>query len=171
MLIFRNTSWYVVLAGLLVATVLPTLADENFLQQGINDFNAGSFDQAVGHLGEALATGFNNPTLHYYLACSYIRLKRRDDAIREYRIAYALQPSGELGRFSMSALRNLGVQPAGTGAQAVTKLQESATPVIPYQSASHDDRLEEQRHQIILDSDRQLAQRKGSRRSHTRHRT
>lgn len=82
-------------------------ADSNFLKQGIADFNAGNYTDASGHLGAALSTDFNNSVLHYYLGNCYVHMKQRDAAIREFRIAYALDPDKDVGKYAKQALAGL----------------------------------------------------------------
>lgn len=81
----------------------------NPLKEGIKAFKAGEFKNAIGLLGSAQSTDFNNPLLHYYMANAFVRLSRREPAIREYRIAYALAPDQEVGQNSKRALVALGV--------------------------------------------------------------
>ncbi len=83
------------------------LADQNFLKQGIADFNAGNYTDASGHFGAALSTDFNNSVLHYYLGNCYVHMKQRDAAIREFRIAYALDPDKDVGKYAKQALVGL----------------------------------------------------------------
>ncbi len=91
------------------------LADTNFLKQGIAEFNAGNYTDASGHLGAALSTDFNNSVLHYYLGNCYVHMKQREAAIREFRIAYALDPDKDVGKYAKQALAGLNVDgPAPT---------------------------------------------------------
>ncbi len=83
------------------------LADPNFLKQGIAEFNAGNYSDASGHLGAALSTDFNNSVLHYYLGNCYVHMKQREAAIREFRIAYALDPDKDVGKYAKQALAGL----------------------------------------------------------------
>jgi hypothetical protein len=85
-------------------------ADSALVKQGIKDFNAGDYENAVGHLGAALSTDFNDARLHYYLGSSYVHLKQSESATREFRIAYALEPTTEVGKFAHKALVALGVE-------------------------------------------------------------
>jgi tetratricopeptide (TPR) repeat protein len=87
---------------------LSALADNPIMTQGIREYTAGDYANAAGHLGAALSTDYNNAKLHYYLASAYSHLNQRDDAVREYRIAYALQPDGEVGGYAKQALATLG---------------------------------------------------------------
>lgn len=92
------------------------LADSNFLKQGIADFNAGNYTDASGHLGAALSTDFNNSVLHYYLGNCYVHMKQRDAAIREFRIAYALDPDKDVGKYAKQALAGLNADGPTTSA-------------------------------------------------------
>jgi hypothetical protein len=87
------------------ATSAPfALADNPYLLQGIKEYYAGDYLNAAGHFGEAESADFNDPKLHYYLANTYVHMNQRDAAVREYRIAYALEPTGEVGTLSKNAL-------------------------------------------------------------------
>jgi tetratricopeptide (TPR) repeat protein len=90
----------------LVYTALPVrCADEvKPLNLGISAYNQGNYSEALSQLGQALPTDFNNPNLHYYLGNTYLRLHQKDSAIREFRIAYALEPEKEVGQLSKKAL-------------------------------------------------------------------
>lgn len=79
------------------------------MKDGIIAYKQGQYKSAVTSLMGALNTEFNNATLHYYLGNSFVHLKQPDSAIREFRIAYALAPDQEVGKFSKEALTNLGV--------------------------------------------------------------
>jgi tetratricopeptide (TPR) repeat protein len=80
------------------------LADNPFLLQGIKEYYAGDYLNAAGHFGEAESADFNDPKLHYYFGNTYVHLNQRDAAIREYRISYALDPTGEAGTLAKNAL-------------------------------------------------------------------
>ena len=80
------------------------------LKQGIPAYNTGDYKEAVSHLSGALSQDFNNAVLHYYLANSFVHLGQRDAAIREFRIAYALEPEKEAGKLSKLALKYMGVE-------------------------------------------------------------
>ncbi len=110
--------------GLIVAfglNGLPACAGEDLIKQGIAEYNAGDFGNAAGHLGAALSTDFNNPVLHYYLGNSYVRLKQKDGAIREFRIAYALQPDAQVGQYSKDALALLGASVVEGGGASIAE--------------------------------------------------
>lgn len=96
----------------LIASPIGAQTQNDMLKQGIREFNAGDFGDAAGHLYAAMPTDYNNAVLHYYLANAYIKLNQRETAIREYRIAYALQPDGDVGRLSKTALDSMGALPS-----------------------------------------------------------
>jgi hypothetical protein len=101
----------IVLAALAVSFLAfgaPALASED-MKLGVAEYNAGDYKSAAGHLGLALPTDFNNAVLHYYLANTYVHLNIRDGAVREFRIAYALEPDKEVGRLSKLALKYMGI--------------------------------------------------------------
>ena len=83
---------------------LPAYGESPFLRKGIEAYTAGDYNKAAGELGAAESAEFNNPVLHYYLANTLAHLNERNGAIREYRIAYALEPDGDVGRQCRLAL-------------------------------------------------------------------
>lgn len=97
---------------ILVALSPKCLASE-FMKQGMADYAAGNYGDAAGHFGGALSTDFNNATLHYYLGSCYAHMKQKEAAVREFRIAYALEPEKEVGHFAKQALELYGFEPGG----------------------------------------------------------
>jgi thioredoxin-like negative regulator of GroEL len=93
---------------LIDTSVSPATAANKFLQQGIDAFNHGRYNDAIGLLGAAKQTESDNPTLHYYLASALLKMRQTPDAIREYKIAMALQPDGQIAKYSQAALQALG---------------------------------------------------------------
>lgn len=79
-------------------------AESPLLKQGIEEYNAGDYANAVGHFGQALSQEFGNPVMHYYMGNAYVHLKERDSAIREFRIAFALDPKSKVGELAKKAL-------------------------------------------------------------------
>ena len=94
----------------MLATLAPprVLADEDGLKLGIRAYNQGRYKDAIDKLGAAMHTDVNNAVLYYYLANSHVHLGQRDACIREFRIAYALEPDQEVGKLSKQALTTLG---------------------------------------------------------------
>lgn len=96
----------------------PVSAND-FFDKGVKEYNAGNYYEAIGLLGEAEPTDFNNPVLHYYLANAYSKTNQKDDAIKEYKIALALEPQGQLASYCERALRVLhGVPPAASASKS-----------------------------------------------------
>ncbi|MGD9684953.1 MAG: hypothetical protein AB7W16_27620 [Candidatus Obscuribacterales bacterium] len=84
--------------------------EEDYLKSGIKLYNQGNYQEAIGHLGLARAKEFNNAVLHYYMANAFSQMGKKLDAVREFRIAYALDPESEVGKFSKQALQALGAE-------------------------------------------------------------
>ncbi|MBS1956163.1 MAG: hypothetical protein JST89_18405 [Cyanobacteria bacterium SZAS-4] len=108
---------------MVVAFPQASLATD-FLKEGMADYAAGNYSDASGHFGGALSTDFNNATLHYYLGSCYAHMKQQEAAVREFRIAYALEPTKEVGRFAKQALEIYGFDPDGP-----VEKKPSATPL------------------------------------------
>lgn len=100
---------------------LPVCSENKFLQQGISEHNSGNYMEAVGHLGAALSSDFNNATLHYYMASCFVHLNQNEAAIREFRIAHALEPNGKVGLYSRQALSYLKADSAGSEIDSKSK--------------------------------------------------
>lgn len=118
-----------VIAGCLIfafSSISPALAVNKFLLQGIQDYRNGDFAAAAGNLGAAMPTEFNNPTLHYYMGNCCVHLKQMESAVREFRITYALDPTGQVGKFAKQALDYLDVDAQGQG--LTKKAPEQAAP-------------------------------------------
>ena len=75
---------------------MPVLASDPKLDQGIREYNAGHYSEAVSLFNVAQTSEFNNPVLHYYLANALAKINMTKDAIKEYKVAMALQPEGQL---------------------------------------------------------------------------
>jgi len=107
--------------GVAASTIMVTLlwaapvgAMNKFLEQGIQEFNKGHYSEAIGLFGEAKPTESDNPILHYYMANALIKMNLKSNAIREYKMAMALQPTGKLADYCLAALRSLGAAPLAT---------------------------------------------------------
>lgn len=100
----------------------PCTADEskNALQSGMSAFKSGKYADAAGHFGLALTTEFNNSVLHYYLGNCFVHMNQRDAAVREFRIAYALDPERDVGKFAKQALLGLNADFPASGAPTKT---------------------------------------------------
>lgn len=103
--------------GLAVAVLTSTIvfplavcAENAAMTEGIEAFKEGDFKLAESRLGCAQAAEFSNPVYHYYLANTYIKLNKKELAIQEYRISFALAPEKEVGKLSKQALISLGLE-------------------------------------------------------------
>lgn len=88
-------------------------AEEDFLSRAIALYRCRQFASAANDLGAALPSEFNNPLLHYYYANCMVHLRHKESAIREYRIAYALQPGGTVGEYCRLCLDRFGIDAEG----------------------------------------------------------
>jgi len=86
---------------------LPAPAGNPKLDQGIREYNAGHYTEAVSLLNVAQTSEFNNPILHYYLANALAKINMTKDAIKEYKVAMALQPEGQMADYCQKALDQL----------------------------------------------------------------
>jgi len=106
---------------------------ENLLSKAIALYRCRQFANAANDLGAALPSEFNNPLLHYYYANCMVHLRHKESAIREYRIAYALQPTGTVGEYCRLCLDRFGIDAAGK------KSSQSKTAPKPPSSTSGSD--------------------------------
>jgi hypothetical protein len=120
---WRPIKFLMIFSGALLAFPQASLA-ENFLKEGMAEFAAGNYSDASGHFGGALTTDFNNATLHYYLGTCYAHMKQKEAAIREFRIAYALDPEKEVGQYAKQALVIYGAEGLPTGPQLAPPMLE-----------------------------------------------
>jgi tetratricopeptide (TPR) repeat protein len=98
---------------------------EDLLEEGIKEFQAGKYSDALNHLNGALNSEFNNAKLHYYMGSCYMKLSKKESAVREFRIAYALEPSGKAGQYSKQALASMG---ADGGSSSASSSSSSGSP-------------------------------------------
>jgi len=101
----------------LVASAAQAAPMSPEMKEGIAAYSRGDYRTAMGSLQGALSTEFNNATLHYYLGNCFVHMKQQESAIREFRIAYAISPEGEVGRFSKAALKIYGVDADDAGSE------------------------------------------------------
>ncbi len=99
----------IAIMSVLFACTQQARAESPLLKQGIEDYNNGDYANAVGHLGQSLSQEFGNPVMHYYMGNAYVHLRERDAAIREFRIAFALDPKSKVGELAKKALHYMRV--------------------------------------------------------------
>lgn len=88
------------------------IGESAYLNKGIESYNRGDYNDAMGMFGAAKATESDNPTLHYYMANCLVRLGAKADAIREYKMALAISPTGQIAKYCTEALQSLNALPA-----------------------------------------------------------
>lgn len=101
------------LLTVLLLAFSPSSFASDFIKDGMAEYAAGNYAEASGHFAGALSTEFNNATLHYYLGSCYAHMKQKETAVREFRIAYALEPEKLVGRFAKQALELYGYDSGG----------------------------------------------------------
>lgn len=77
------------------------------MDEGIAEFNAGHYDKAVTLFGEAEPTNFNDPVFHYYLGSALVKVNAKPDAIKQFKLALDLEPTGKVADYCKKALENL----------------------------------------------------------------
>jgi len=127
-------------AAVLIASIsLASFADDrSYLDKGIGLYQLGKYDEALGMFGSAGASEFNNPVLHYYVGDIYRKQNLKDDAIREYEIALALQPKGTIADYCRQALLTLGITPPDKTPPPKPKAAVIPTPVVQDKPASNE---------------------------------
>lgn len=87
----------------------PAMTEDSPMETGIKEYTAGKYSDALEHLGGALNSEFNNAKLHYYMGSCYLKLHHKEAAVREFRIAYALEPTGTPGKYAKQTLESMDV--------------------------------------------------------------
>lgn len=106
----NNMTLSLALVLFLTSLFCPARAENVAMTEGVEAFKEGDFKLAESRLGCAQAAEFSNPVFHYYMANTYIKLNKKELAIQEYRIAFALAPEKEVGKLSKQALISLGLE-------------------------------------------------------------
>lgn len=124
----RRSSYFqiAVLAFAVLVPILPVRCEEeeSEMDKGLTYYRVHNYHEAMGHFGAALPNEFNNANLHYHLANCMVHLRQKDGAIREYRIAYAMDPKGKVGNYSKMCLHLFGID--ATGVQAAKESKKKA---------------------------------------------
>jgi tetratricopeptide (TPR) repeat protein len=104
------------LISLLILILFPLSAhsESPFLLQGIKDYDSGDYNSAIGHFGQAVSSDFDEPVLHYYMANTFVHLNQPESAIREFRIAYAEAPQGDMAKLCKLGLAYYGMDTTGS---------------------------------------------------------
>ncbi len=94
----------------------PMAFSNELLTKAISEYNRGNYPNAIGLFGQAESTEFNNPILHYYLANALAKTNQKADAIKEYKVALAMAPQGQMAAYCRQGLVALGEKGDDTGA-------------------------------------------------------
>ncbi len=125
----RFFSFVFMLEAFYAVAVLPSAADNPYLTSGIAAFNKGQYAEAIGFLGAAKPTEYDNPLFHYYMANCLVKVNQKTDAIKEYKLALDLAPEGQLKQYCHMALQALEPAPVSSASKAPIPNQEPAAPV------------------------------------------
>lgn len=113
----------------------PASAEDENIAKAVDEYKGHNFEDAAADLGAALPTEFNNPYLHYVMANCMVHLRHKEAAIREYRIAYALQPDGQIGTYCKLCLDRFGIDAEGRKVRpqkpAVVVAETKKAPPVP----------------------------------------
>jgi tetratricopeptide (TPR) repeat protein len=101
------------------------------LDGGIQEYNKGHYREAIGLLGAAEKTEFNNPVLHYYLAISLAKLNEKESAIQQYKMALDLDPPEQLAAYCHAALSAYGVEKAAPTSPVFSPRSNATSPAVP----------------------------------------
>lgn len=77
----------------------------NGYAQGVQDYQAGRFRQAVVKLARASGAQPTNSMIHYYLANALVKCGQHEEAAEEYRISYMLDPFGAVSGYCRTAIK------------------------------------------------------------------
>ncbi len=134
----KTTKWLVTAFCLLAGTIFltpPAMAESKEMTEGVIDFKNGDYKSAENNFGLARQAEFSNPKFHYYLANTYIHVNKKDLAIQEFRIAFALAPDQEVGKLSKQALGYLGVDSEAAVKPPKTETKAPVVPLTPKDKA------------------------------------
>lgn len=111
----KRCAFVVILAPTLLsfAFVTPAQAEDPNMTKGVDEYRSRDYETAAVDFGAALPYEYNNPYLHYYLANCMVHLRDKKSAIQEYRIAYALDPQGKIGKYCKMCLILFGIDAEG----------------------------------------------------------
>lgn len=88
---------------LVVTSMLPAAA--SVYDDGIRDYQAGRFKQAMMKLTRASGAQPTNALVHYYLANALVKCGEHEQAAEEYRVSFMLDPYGTVSGYCRAALR------------------------------------------------------------------
>jgi tetratricopeptide (TPR) repeat protein len=123
-------AFFLVLA---LAGTSPALASSpDSFRLGARAYATGQYRTALTHFNKALRANPYNAHLHYYRASALVKLGRHDEAVKEYRTSYALDPYGDTAYYCQAALAAYGdaaveapLLTVGQGPQAPAQVEQA----------------------------------------------
>ncbi len=78
------------------------------VQAGISNYKKGNYTGSVEILEKAVKQNPGNALAHYYLAMSYVKVDKKENAISEYQNVIKLNPNDQLAAYALVGLKGLG---------------------------------------------------------------
>lgn len=82
-------------------------AQPSKLRMGIMEYKKGNFIGSMQTMQDVVAADPGNTLAHYYLAISYVKVGKVEDAKKEYQKVITLNPSSEMAYYANLGLQNL----------------------------------------------------------------
>lgn len=127
----RLSPW---LCTLIVPSVLiwqsPCAVAASYMAEGEKLYGKHEFAKAARCFEAEVAENAESAAAHYYLANTYLQLKRTADAIKEYEQASTLDPVSSAGQFSRTALQRLQPPPEPAPAAAMPEIKTGPRTVV-----------------------------------------
>ncbi|MCC7531933.1 MAG: tetratricopeptide repeat protein [Candidatus Melainabacteria bacterium] len=98
----RPPSFIISVSLLFTLTIGPALASD--VSDGLKHYNQGNFEAARKAFQKALVTNKEDPRLHYCLANSLMRLRKVEEALREYHLCIHYGPGTIIAEQSEAAI-------------------------------------------------------------------
>lgn len=94
-----------ILLSMVLISMFSTRAwGADYFYSGVNCFNKGSYEKAAANLEYVIKINPKNVDARYYLAQTYLKQKRIDDAKNQYNRILILAPTSDAGRLSQKGL-------------------------------------------------------------------
>jgi thioredoxin-like negative regulator of GroEL len=112
-----ESAFKTLLAALVIAAAVPPMSATP-MDQGMKEYKAGNYKEALKHFANQGAKAPADPTLHYYIGLCYQGLNQSALAIREFEWVSARAPSAPIGKQAHQALVQLVKYKSQTSPQA-----------------------------------------------------
>lgn len=104
---FQNKMAAGLLSAAFLLSVLPPGAFAGSYELGLRMYERGDYQMAARYFKQATWDNNSNPNAHYYLADSYLKMSRLEDAQAEYQKILAIAPDSQAARFARVGLSRL----------------------------------------------------------------